>query len=35
MMNEALFERKGDLDMLEWMTYAKHYAKAGDDTMAF
>ena len=35
MLNESVFDRRGDLDVLEWLTYAKHYAKNGDDVMAF
>lgn len=35
MLNEALFERRGDLDVLEWLTYGKHYAQSGDDNLAF
>ena len=34
-MHTALLERKGDLDVLEWMVLAKHYAKNGEEETAF
>ena len=34
-MHKALLERKGDLDVLEWMVLAKHYAKNGEEETAF
>jgi hypothetical protein len=35
MMQEAILDRKGDLDTIEWLVYAKHYAKNGDEETAF
>ena len=34
-MREALLTRKGDLDVLEWLVIAKHYAKNGEEETAF
>ena len=34
-MNQAILERKGDLDVLEWLCLAKHYAKNGEEETAF
>ena len=34
-MRTALLERKGDLDVLEWLCLAKHYAKNGEEETAF
>ena len=35
LMQEALMKRKGDLDVLEWLVIAKHYAKNGEEETAF
>jgi cytochrome c-type biogenesis protein CcmH/NrfG len=35
MMQEAILERQGDLDTVEWLVYGKHYAKNGDEETAF
>ena len=34
-MHEAILKRKGDLDVLEWLVIAKHYAKNGEEETAF
>lgn len=34
-MHQALLTRKGDLDVLEWLVLAKHYAKNGEEETAF
>lgn len=34
-MHEALLVRKGDLDVLEWLVIARHYAKNGEEETAF
>ena len=34
-MHQALLKRKGDLDVLEWLVIAKHYAKNGEEETAF
>lgn len=34
-MKEALLDRKGDLDSLDWLLLGKHYAKNGDEETAF
>ena len=35
LMHQALLERKGDLDVLEWLVIARHYAKNGEEETAF
>ena len=34
-MKEAVLERRGDLDLLDWLVIGKHYAKNGDEETAF
>ena len=34
-MQQALLKRNGDLDVLEWLVLAKHYAKNGEEETAF
>lgn len=34
-MHTALLKQKGDLDVLEWLVIAKHYAKNGEEETAF
>ena len=34
-MRHALITRKGDLDVLEWLVIARHYAKNGEEETAF
>ena len=34
-IKESLFERKGDLDLIDWLLLGKHYAKNGDEETAF
>ena len=34
-MSEIVLERKGNLDVLDWLVIAKHYSKNGEEELAF
>ena len=34
-MNEIILDRKGNLDVLDWLVLAKHYSKNGEEEIAF
>ena len=34
-MKEALLDRKGDIDEIDWMVIARHYARNGEEEQAF
>ena len=34
-MKEAILDRKGDIDELDWLVMARHYARNGEEEQAF
>ena len=34
-MNEVLCQKKGEIDILDWLVLAKHYTKNGEEEIAF
>ncbi len=34
-MYEVLLEKKGHIDVLDWLVLAKHYSKNGEEEIAF
>ena len=34
-MKEALLDRRGDVDELDWLVMARHYARNGEEEQAF
>ena len=34
-MTEAMLERRGDIDELDWLVIARHYARNGEEEQAF
>ena len=35
LMYEVLLEKKGKIDVLDWLVLAKHYSKNGEEEIAF
>ena len=34
-MKEVLIEKRGNIDVIDWVTLGKHYMKNGDEEIAF
>jgi len=34
-MNEVLCQKKGEVDILDWLVLGKHYSKNGEEEIAF
>ena len=35
LMKEVLLDKKGNLDVLDWLVLAKHYGKNGEEEISF